>query len=365
MKNELKDQAAMTGPEPLYYIHSQAPMRICDLGGWTDTWFAQFGQVLHMAVAPYAQVQVAVYPRKARQERVEVFAENFAERFIVQLGLEPSAYRQAPHPLLQATIACIGAPQDLALEITIYSKTPSGASTGTSAAVSVALAAALDHLRGGHMTPYELAMLAHKVETEWLGQQCGIQDQLCSAFGGIQLVEMHQFPHATATPLALSREVSLELEQRLSLVYLGTTHKSSLVHEMVIAALEDAGPYALQLQRLRDIVPQGRDALLCGDLQAFGQAMIANHETQRALHPALINAVARKVIEIAQAYGVLGWKVNGAGGEGGSLTLLSSPRRDVQRLMLAEILSKIPSVRLIPMRFSSTGVQAWRMPGLW
>ncbi len=335
-------------------------MRICDLGGWSDTWFAQFGQVLHMAVAPYAQVQVAVYPRRARREQVDVYAENYAERFSVSLGLEPIAYRQAAHPLLQATIASIGVPQDLALEITIHSEAPGGASTGTSAAVCVALAAALEHLRGGQMTPYELAMLAQKVETEWLGQQCGIQDQLCSAFGGIQVVEMHQYPHATLTPLVLTRDLRLELEQRLSLIYLGVTHKSSQVHEMVIAALEDAGPTAPSLQRLRELVPLGKAALLYEDLQAFGRVMIANHETQRALHPALINPTAQQVIEIAQTYGALGWKVNGAGGEGGSLTLLSGPRRDVQRAMLAEILAKNPGVRLIPMRFSSTGVQVWR-----
>lgn len=355
----------MSEDAPLYYIHSQAPMRICDLGGWTDTWFAQFGQVLHIAVAPYAQVQLAVYPRQVRHQPVEVFAENFAERFNVQLGLEPTAYRQAQHPLLQATIASIGVPQDLAVEITIYSETPSGASTGTSSAVCVALAAALDHLRGGQMPPYELAMFAQSVETEWLGQQCGIQDQLCSAFGGIQIVEMHQYPQARVIPLLLSREVSLELEQRLSLVYLGATHQSSQVHEMVIAALEDAGPNAPQLQRLREIVPQGKAALLRGDFSAFGQAMIANHEAQRELHPSLINPIVRRVVEIVKKHGALGWKVNGAGGEGGSLTLLSSPRREAQRAMLAEILAENPDVHLIPIRFSATGVQVWRTPGLW
>lgn len=340
-------------------------MRICDLGGWTDTWFAQFGQVLHIAVTPYAQVQVAVYPRRARPEQIEVFAENFAERFSVQSNLSTLEYRQAPHPLLQATIASMGVPDDLAVEITIYSETPSGASTGTSAAVCVALAAALDHLRGGQMIPYELAMLAQKVETEWLGQQCGIQDQLCSAYGGIQVVEMYQYPQATVTPLTLTREVRLELEQRLSLVYLGATHKSSQVHEMVIAALEDAGPSAPQLQRLRDLVPQGKDALLREDFPAFGRAMMDNHEAQAALHPALINPTARRVIEIARAQGALGWKVNGAGGDGGSLTLLSGSRREVQRAMLADILAENLDVRLIPMRFSSTGVQVWSTRSLW
>lgn len=334
-------------------------MRICDLGGWTDTWFAQFGQVLHIGVSPYAQVQIAVFPRQARQEQIEVYAQNFDQRFSVQLGLTPMEYRKLPHPLLQATFACLGVPDQLAVETTLFSYMPGGASTGSSAAVTVALAAALDHLRGGHMSPYELATLAQKVETEWLGQQCGIQDQLCSAFGGIQVVEMHQYPHATLSPLTLSRVVGLELEQRLSLVYLGTTHKSSQVHEMVISALEDAGPQAPQLQRLRAVVPQGRDALMRGDFPAFGQAMIENHEAQRSLHPDLISPAAQRVVEIVQAYGALGWKVNGAGGEGGSLTVLSGPCRDVQRAMLTDIEADNPVVRVIPISLATSGVQAW------
>ena len=37
-----------------------APIRICDLGGWSDTWFAKRGSVLNIAVKPYAQCLVEV-----------------------------------------------------------------------------------------------------------------------------------------------------------------------------------------------------------------------------------------------------------------------------------------------------------------
>ncbi len=55
--------------------------------------------------------------------------------------------------------------------------------------------------------------------------------------------------------------------------------------------------------------------------------MIENTEAQARLHPALISPEAASVIEIAKAHGALGWKVNGAGGDGGSLTILSEPER--------------------------------------
>src|SRR5207248_8907835 len=52
------------------------------------------------------------------------------------------------------------------------------------------------------------------------------------------------------------------------------------------------------------------------------------------LHPALVNAEARELIMLAQEYGAIGWKGNGAGGEGGSITLLCGSSASAQRSLL-------------------------------
>ena len=46
---------------PLFIINSVAPIRICDNGGWTDTWFAGHGKIFNIGVYPYAEVQIAVF----------------------------------------------------------------------------------------------------------------------------------------------------------------------------------------------------------------------------------------------------------------------------------------------------------------
>ena len=50
---------------PLRVINSVAPIRICDNGGWTDTWFAGYGRIFNIGVYPYAEVQIAVHPAGA------------------------------------------------------------------------------------------------------------------------------------------------------------------------------------------------------------------------------------------------------------------------------------------------------------
>ncbi len=349
---------SLLGERPLAVVNSVAPIRICDNGCWTDTWFAGHGQVFNIAVYPYAEVQVTVLPaeRGPAQERIVLHAENFGQRYAVAHEAPP----WGPHPLLEAAIAYMKVPRELRLEVTIHSEAPAGAGTGTSAAVTVALVGALDALTPGRLTPHEAAAAAHKVETEMLRRQCGIQDQLASAYGGINYVEMFVYPYASVSPIRVPDPVWWELDRRLLLVYLGRSHDSSAIHETVIRSLEDAGPDSPAIVALRRTAPRSRDALYAGDFDALGRAMVESTEAQARLHPALVGREAQRVIAIAREHGALGWKVNGAGGEGGSLTLLCDQSSERKRALVREIEQTDPAFRRLPIQLSRDGLRVWR-----
>ncbi len=338
-------------------INSVAPIRVCDNGGWTDTWFAERGSIFNIGVYPYVEVQIEVRPRDGDHHRVILNAENFGDRYAVFPRNERHEWIQ--HPLLEAAIDYMGVPEELSVQISIYSEAPAGCSTGTSASVTVALIGALDQLTPGRLTPLEVAYAAHRIETEMLGQQSGIQDQLCAAYGGVNYIEMFQYPYAAVSQILVANPVWWELERRLCLVFLGRSHSSSAVHEMVIRGLEDAGPDNPQLERLRQEARASRDAVYAGDFAALGQAMMRNTEAQRALHPALVSHEAEQVIEIAREHGALGWKVNGAGGEGGSITLLGGASMSRKRAMLRAIEETNPLFQSIPLYLSRYGLRVW------
>jgi D-glycero-alpha-D-manno-heptose-7-phosphate kinase len=261
--------------------------------------------------------------------------------------------------LLEAAIDIMGVPAKTAVEISIFSEAPVGCSTGTSAAVSVALIGALDRLTTGHMTPYEVARTAHKVETELLGQQCGIQDQLASSYGGINFIDMHDYPHAAVSPIFVPNAVWWELERRLSLVYVGHAHSSSAVHKSVIRELEGAGPDAAKLQPLRRTAEAARDAVYSGDFEAFGRSMVANTEAQANLHADLVGPDHRRIIDIARAHGAVGWKVNGAGGDGGSVTILGGADASQKRAMTRSLEQAELNYKSIPIYLSRFGLRTW------
>jgi D-glycero-alpha-D-manno-heptose-7-phosphate kinase len=334
-------------------IIARAPVRVADLGGWSDTWFAGHGAVCHVAVNPGARVSLAAWPAAAPLVQFDVASTG--ERY----GFDP-ARPPGRHPLLEATLREIPLPAGVAARITCAADVPPGCSTGTSAAVCVALLAALDRLAGGARGAAGLARAAHRVETLHLGWQSGVQDQLAAAFGGINLVQMPAYPTAHVTPLPVAAAVRATLERTLLTVFLGRSHHSSAVHEQVIARLR-AHDGAPALDPLRQAASAGAAALCAGDLTAFGAWMVTNTEAQRALHPTLVSADADALIALARQYRALGWKVNGAGGDGGSLSILCADAAHHARLARA-IEAAGDRWRVLPFRLAAAGVRARDVP---
>ena len=339
-------------------INAMAPIRINDLGGWTDTWFAERGKVLNFAVYPWVEVQIRVFLNSdKKKERVVIHQENYHETF----AINPEEPANSKNPMIEAAFAMIKIPHNLFLDVTVFSGVPAGASTGTSAAVSVCLLGALCHLTEKKLSPYEIAYMAHRLETEMLKLQSGIQDQLCSALGGINYIDMYQYPRAHISPVVLPDSISLELENRLVLIFLGQGHVSSDLHKKVIENLEEIGPDNPLLARLKKLVDRGKENLVRGDLESFGKVMSENTEIQRELHSELISEKADEVIQIAREFKSLGWKVNGAGGNGGSLTILAGAERSRKREMILEIEKKHPDARCIPILLSQKGLTVWEL----
>jgi D-glycero-alpha-D-manno-heptose-7-phosphate kinase len=308
-------------------VVATAPVRACDVGGWTDTWFAGHGAVFHVAVGPGTTVRAAV---TSDGPPVSLDLPDVGDRY----GFDP-ADPPGRHPLLEAACAEAGLPGSLRLRARLTSAVPPGASLGTSASVVVALLGALDALCGRERPLDEVAAAAHRVETERLGLQSGVQDQVAAAHGGAQLVEVDPYPVVRRRPLPAP--------DGLVVVFLGRSHVSSDVHDRVIASL---GGSTEPLEPLREAARRAADAAERGDRAGLGAAMRAANEAQRSLHPSLVGEVADHVGRLADARGALGWKVNGAGGEGGSVSVLC----DDPAPLLADVARVGGGVRALDLR---------------
>lgn len=338
-------------------FHGQAPLRINDIGGWTDTWFSSQGKVQNLAIWPPVEVQIKLWANSEKiKKRVRILAENYGDYF----SFDPDNPSSGPHPLLQQAINLAGVPRGLKLEIAIFSPIPPGMSAGTSASVCVALIGTLLYIQGRSIKPDKLASLAHQVETERLKQQCGIQDQLCAAFGGPLFIEMDKYPESRVTKIRLKPEIKAELDRRLVLIYLGKPHLSTKLHEIIIRRLETGEASHLPLKKMVFLAEKAKESLEKGNLTSYGEIMIENNEWQRRLGTDLISAQAEEVISVAKRFGAWGWKVNGAGGEGGSLTILASPDDTRRRKMVEMIIKLGGGIKPLPLYLSPSGFIAWQ-----
>jgi D-glycero-alpha-D-manno-heptose-7-phosphate kinase len=344
-------------------VVATAPVRVADVGGWTDTWFGAPGQVCSLAVEPGVQVRAELVdapaadaaaelvdaPAADAAARVHLVAPDLGEDYRFDPPSEPTPpagaratagggpARSLRQPLLEHAAAEAlerhPVPDGSVVRLTVTSAVPVGASLGTSASVVVAVLGALDALLApspepADLDPADLARRAHTVETARAGREAGVQDHWAAAVGHAQHLVVDTYPTVRSRRLDLTDRVREELADRVVTVAFGP-HDSSAVHGEVIQALlscdgtsHDRVRHATR--RLASLAAEAADRLEAGDVDGWAAVLTRATEAQAHLHPGLVGAPHQAAIDVARSLGAVGWKVNGAGGGGGSLTVVAS-----------------------------------------
>ena len=76
---------------------------------------------------------------------------------------------------------------------------------------------------------HEIAELAYQAERILMGVSGGWQDQYASVFGGFNFMEFN-YDNNNITPLRLSKDIILELEENLVLCDFNLPHDSNTIH---------------------------------------------------------------------------------------------------------------------------------------
>lgn len=339
--------ATASANEP-FVVHASAPVRTADVGGWTDTWFAGTGLVCNIAIEHRAEVSVQVDPVGDRQVRLGL--EMTGEDYTFTPDAPPGR-----HPIIEGAIVAL-APRG-ACTVHIADSIEAGSGLGTSATVMVALVAALTVAGGGVVEPGGVAAAAHRFETA-TGKQSGVQDHWAAAFGGVSLLRV-DYPRVERAAIGLPQALVEHLDRRLHTVWFGQPHASSALHEEVIARLETIGA-PIALEQIRTAAAAAAESLERGDLAGYGAALTANHEAIRLLHAGLVSTDSDELAELARAHGARGWKVNGAGGSGGSMVVLGPDEPAADEALRAAIDARPGWARIVA-PIAASGVTARRV----
>lgn len=324
-----------------HIVHSRAPVRICDIGGWTDTWFYPNGAVFNFCVDLYNYVVI----RENNSNQIQIHSDN------LNLTTQIKTYKDIEYngqlDLLKAVIKKIKI--ENGIDINIRSETPPGCGTGTSASVSVALIGALFAYLEEPIDPLKVAELAHKVEIDELKLQSGVQDQYAAALGGVNFMEV-SYPSVKVTPIDISKKKRFEIENSLILLLFGSRSSSDMHKAVIQNYLRGDNEVIESLNLLKSYAYKMKDAIK-KSIDEMGNLMNQNWNAQKRLHPLMINKSILKAERIAQHYNALGFKCNGAGG-GGSATILADP--DKLFLLKKELMKE--GYEILPCKLSFDGV---------
>ncbi len=258
-------------------VCARAPVRICDIGGWTDTHYFKNGRVTNFAINLYSYVRVI----RNNKNSINIHSEN------LDLDTQIQDYCSIEYDgvldLLKAAVKRMDIKEGL--DIYVRAEAPPGCGTGTSASVSVALIGALSYHNGKHLLPNEVAALAHAIETEELKLESGVQDQYAAAYGGILSTDI-LYPLVQVSQIHLASTTACQLESRWILVYLGS-RKSSDMHLQVIKRYEDGEENTIKAHhKLKDLAAEMVWALQRDDLDEIARIMNDNWAALQQLYPA-------------------------------------------------------------------------------
>ena len=215
------------------------------------------------------------------------------------------ASQDADHSLGRALAALLATyTEPPPMQLTVRLELPAGAGLGASAAMGVAVSAALDQHLGVARTPEERATQTLAWERVFHGNPSGV-DNTMAAVGGVAFFTRGQ----PLEPVRVRRPLVLVIGHS------GEASETKLMVGLVAQQLEREPKRIGELfDAIAALVRNGRLAVEAGDLRALGQLMDMNHGLLSALM--LSTPRLEDLCHAAREAGALGAKVTGAGGGG-------------------------------------------------
>jgi len=239
------------------------------------------------------------------------------------------------------------------LDIYVTSDLPHGSGLSSSASFTVGIASLLNDLWDGDLKNIDIVHMAKSVENNFIGLQCGIMDQFAVTFGQVnncihlqcttmewELVPLNLCGHEiviidSKVPRKLSQS-AYNIRRTECLSALSKLNSQFEFNYLCEASMQDieacdellASP--VELKRAHHVVSEdvrvtsSVEALRSGELERFGQLMIASHNSLRDNFEVSCPELDFLVDTALNIPGVLGSRMTGAGFGGCTVSLVAT-----------------------------------------
>lgn len=320
-------------------IITRTPLRVSFFGGGTDypPWFREHGgAVLATTIDKYLYLHCRYLP--------QFF--DYRSRIVWSQIECVQDHSTIAHPAIRGILQWLNVTDGV--EIHHHGDLPARTGLGSSSSFSVGLLHAIHAMRGELVSKRKLAEEAIYVEQQVLQETVGVQDQIQSAFGGLNRIDIRPDGSFEVVPLVVTAERLASLQSHLLLLYTGLSrHASEIAAEQVSTMASKTA----ELKAMRAMVDQGERILADGgSLTEFGRLLHEGWELKRTLSSKIAPTFVNDVYDTARKAGAVGGKLLGAGGGGFMLLFVEPDRRKA-------VLRALPQLLPVPFQFERGGTQ--------
>ncbi len=320
-------------------IISRTPYRVSYFGGGTDyhTWYQEHGAaVLTTTINHYCYLICRLLP--------PFF--NHTSRVVWSIVEEVASHDHIKHPSVKAVLDYFHINQGV--EIHHHGDLPARSGLGSSSAFTVGLLNALYALQGRMVSKRDLACQAVHIERNVLKENVGVQDQIQTAFGGLNKIVVRTDGGFDVSPIILPQARLQEFKSHLLLFFTGVSRTASDIAGDKMKAIPQK---KVELHRMQEMVDEAIK-ILCEDhdITEFGELLNETWQLKRQITSKISSNFIDDIYARAQAAGAIGGKLLGAGG-GGFILFFAKPE-DHPR-----ILDALKDILLVPFDFEVGGSQ--------
>jgi D-glycero-alpha-D-manno-heptose-7-phosphate kinase len=241
------------------------------------------------------------------------------------------------HPVVREVLRWLEVKEHL--DISVMSDLPaSGSGLGSSSAFSVGFLRLAYAIQNRPVTKIDLARAAINVERNLLAENVGVQDQLHTAFGGVNKFEF-EGERIRVTPLQLSGRTFATLRTSMALVHTGIARRATdaaaaqvqeIRHKRVDTNL---GELCQMANECVEILESQRDNFM----SELGRLLNHSWVLKRGLASSVSNESIDRIFERIISSGAYGAKLCGAGGGGFFLALIPPDRLESLKTAVAPL----------------------------
>ena len=327
-------------------IISRTPYRLSLFGGGTDyaDWYsAHDSKVVAVAISRYCYITVRNLPPFFPHRTRVVYSQ--IESVVNHSDID--------HPSVRACLEFLNCKDGL--EIHHDGDLPARSGIGSSSAFTVGLLNALYCLRGESIGPADLARNAVFVEQELLKEPVGVQDQIISAYGGMQVLSLTKATGVEVVPLNISDSYKNYLEESILFGFTGVERLSTEFTRKIIESIKTGllDDYLAEITSITSAAIEGLQREC--DVRELGRLLVRNWDLKKLLSPKSATDSADDLISTAMRAGAFGGKLMGAGGSGFFYVLADKSLHE-------KIKQSLPNVKVwVPINFDKSGSVVWSL----